>query len=47
MRAPRSVQAEDLALSVSERTVIQHVSQIYELGLPVSQDDHQRVFAAA
>jgi DNA-binding NarL/FixJ family response regulator len=33
-------------LSISEKAVVQHVSNIYaELGLPVSDDDHRRVLA--
>jgi DNA-binding NarL/FixJ family response regulator len=34
------------ALTVTERAVVQHVSNIYDqLGLPVSDDDHRRVLA--
>jgi DNA-binding NarL/FixJ family response regulator len=34
------------ALSLSERSVVQHVSNIYtRLGLPPSEDDHRRVLA--
>ena len=46
MAAGRSNVAIARQLSITERAVIQHVSNIYELlGLPASDDDHRRVLA--
>jgi DNA-binding NarL/FixJ family response regulator len=46
MAAGRSNASIARALSLTERAVVQHVSNIYDqLGLPASDDDHRRVLA--
>jgi DNA-binding NarL/FixJ family response regulator len=46
MAQGRSNAAIARSLSVSEKAVVRHVSNIYdELGLPVAEDDHRRVLA--